>query len=138
MLLSINPQHVQNILNGTKRYEFRKVRCRPEVDSIVIYATAPVGRVVGEVELIGTHRGSLDDVWERTARYSGISRSFYEAYYSGCDMAVAYELGQVLIYEEPLLLHELGVSHAPQSFMYIGETMCHSRASIGRSTPVGS
>ena len=24
ILLSINPDHVENILNGTKRYEFRK------------------------------------------------------------------------------------------------------------------
>ena len=27
ILLSINPNHVQNIMNGTKRYEFRKKAC---------------------------------------------------------------------------------------------------------------
>ena len=28
ILLSINPNHVENILNGTKRYEFRKRVCK--------------------------------------------------------------------------------------------------------------
>ena len=42
MLLSINPEHVENILLGTKRFEFRKVRCKYEVSKIIIYATAPV------------------------------------------------------------------------------------------------
>ena len=119
MLLSINPQHVRNILNGTKRYEFRKVRCRPEVASILIYSTAPVGRVVGEVELVNTLHGSPDEVWEWTAQYSGITRCFFESYYSGRDKAVAYELGAVSVYEEPRPLDEFGVSCAPQSFVYL-------------------
>lgn len=28
ILLSINPIHVENIMNGTKRYEFRKRRAK--------------------------------------------------------------------------------------------------------------
>ena len=38
MLLSINPEHVANILSGKKKFEFRKVRCKEDVDKIVIYA----------------------------------------------------------------------------------------------------
>ncbi len=38
MLLSVNPEHVENILLGKKQYEFRKIRCRPDVDKIIIYA----------------------------------------------------------------------------------------------------
>lgn len=119
MLLSINPQHVRKILNGTKRYEFRKVRCRPEVKSILIYSTAPVGRVVGEVELVDVLHGSPDEVWQRTAHHSGISRSFFDSYYSGRDRAIAYELGDIIVFEEPVPLQELGVSCAPRSFLYM-------------------
>lgn len=48
MLLSINPEHVENILCGKKRFEFRKVCCKADVDKIIIYSTAPVMRVVAE------------------------------------------------------------------------------------------
>ena len=119
MLLSINPQHVENILNGTKRFEFRKVKSRREVRFIVIYSTAPVGHVVGEVEVIGTLDGSPSDVWEYTSAHSGISKQFFDEYFSGRQRAFAYELGEVSVYEQPKTLMELGISSAPQSFVYV-------------------
>ena len=42
MLISINPQHVENIFNGTKKYEYRKIRCKQDVDKIIIYSTYPL------------------------------------------------------------------------------------------------
>lgn len=119
MLLSINPQHVENILNGTKRFEFRKVRSRRDVRSILIYSTAPVGHVVGEVEVLGTVDGSPEEVWERTQTYSGISKQFFDDYYSGRQRAIAYALGEVSVYQRPKSLMELGIGSAPQSFVYV-------------------
>lgn len=51
ILLSINPIHVENILNGTKSYEFRKRACKKQVDRILIYSTNPVMKVVGRQRL---------------------------------------------------------------------------------------
>jgi predicted transcriptional regulator len=119
MLLSINPQHVENILNGTKRFEFRKVRSRRDVRHIVIYSTAPVGHVVGEVEVVGTVDGHPADVWQQTHSQAGITKQFFDDYFCGRDRAVAYELGEVSVYEHPKSLAELGVSSAPQSFVYV-------------------
>jgi len=75
MLLSINPEHVENILRGGKTYEYRKILCKRKVDKIVIYSTCPVKRVVGEV----------------------------------------------IEYDEPQFLDDIGVKMAPQSFMYLPE-----------------
>lgn len=119
MLLSINPQHVENILNGTKRYEFRKVRGRHPVSRILIYSTAPVGMIVGEAEVIGTLDGSPDDVWRQTADFSGITKEFFDRYFHGRQKAVAYKLGEVETYVEPKHLGDVGVSSAPQSFVYV-------------------
>lgn len=119
MLLSINPQHVENILNGTKKFEYRKVRSRREVRHILIYSTAPVGHVVGEVEVLSTIDGPPDDVWYRTSKHSGISRQFFDDYYAGRDRAVAYELGEVRVYGRPKSLRDLGLRGAPQSFVYV-------------------
>ncbi|MEZ5126880.1 MAG: ASCH domain-containing protein [Thermoleophilia bacterium] len=119
MLLSINPQHVEKILNGTKRFEFRKVRSRHDVRRIVIYSTSPVGQVVGEVEVVGTVDGPPSDVWEYTGAHSGISKQFFDDYYCGRQRAVAYELGAVSVYPRPKTLMELGIRAAPQSFVYV-------------------
>ena len=48
LLMSINPEHVNNILSGAKRFEFRKTRCKEDIDSIIIYSTSPIMKVVAE------------------------------------------------------------------------------------------
>lgn len=50
--MSINPEHVNNIISGEKTYEFRKVKCKRKIDSIVIYSTAPIMQVVAEVKVL--------------------------------------------------------------------------------------
>jgi len=119
MLLSVNPEHVENILNGTKRFEFRKVKSCREVRSILIYSTAPVGHVVGEVEVLGTIDGPPEEVWEHTRLYSGITKQFFDEYYVGRQRAIAYELGEVCLHHCPKSLAELGIDYASQSLVYV-------------------
>ncbi len=82
MLLSINPEHVENILLGTKRFEFRKVRCKSEISKIIIYATAPVMQVVAEAEVTGIIEDNPNRVWSITAEYAGISKGVFDIYFS--------------------------------------------------------
>ena len=119
MLLSINPEHVENILNGNKQFEFRKIKCKSNVDKIVIYSTSPVMRVVGEVEVLEVIVNTPDEVWELTAEFSGITKLFFDKYFENKDKAVAYRLGKVKKYKVPLKLADFGISFAPQSFVYI-------------------
>lgn len=118
-LLSINPQHVERILDGTKRFEFRKVKTRRNISRIVIYSTSPVGLVVGEADVVEILDDDPQRVWEIAGGHAGISREFYEQYYSGRDRAVAYRLGEVRQYREPKSLADLGIGCAPQSFVYL-------------------
>jgi len=76
MLLSINPQYVARILSGEKKYEYRKFRCRKNVDKIIIYSTAPIKRVVAEVDVSEIIEDTLDVVWEKTKEFSGITKDF--------------------------------------------------------------
>jgi len=119
MLLSINPEHVENIMNGNKQFEFRKVRCRPDVDKIIIYATSPVMKVVGEAEVIDVIVDIPEQVWEITSGFAGISKQFYDKYFQNKEKAVAYRLGQVKKYKKPLTLADFGINSAPQSFVYV-------------------
>jgi predicted transcriptional regulator len=122
MLLSINPEHVENILNGTKLYEFRKVRARAKVNKIIIYATAPEKMVVAEAGIEEIIEDTLERVWELTCELAGISQDFYEAYYQGKQQAVAYKLKGVKRYDKPKKLSDFGLSCAPQSFAYVAAT----------------
>jgi predicted transcriptional regulator len=119
MLLSINPEHVENIFNGNKQYEFRKIKCKSAVDKIVIYSTSPVMHVVGEVDIIDVIIDTPDKVWQMTAEFAGITKSFFDKYFENKEKAVAYRLGKVRKYQVPLDLSDFGVSFAPQSFVYI-------------------
>ena len=63
ILISIKPKYVQDILLGKKLYEYRK-RLPSDVDAAIIYATAPVKKIVGEIKGNPGYRGaSGDDSW---------------------------------------------------------------------------
>lgn len=119
MLLSINPEYVKSILEGEKVYEYRKFRCREDVNKIVIYATAPQKQVVAEAEIGNILEADPLSIWKQTKDLSGISYSFFRKYYKGKKKAFAYELKNLVIYDNPLTLADIGISHAPQSFQYI-------------------
>ncbi len=119
MLLSINPQYVTSIIDGTKTYEYRKFRCRSDVDKIIIYATAPQKQVVGEAEIEEILEGDLLSIWRKTKDQSGITYSFFRKYYKGKKIAVAYRLKNLVVYDQPLTLADIGLSYAPQSYCYV-------------------
>lgn len=119
MLLSINPEFVAKIFDGTKKYEFRKVKCRSNVDSILIYETSPTMRIVGEAKIKAVLTGSPREIWEQTSLNSGIRKAFFDKYYHGKKQAIAYELDNIKRYENPKHLFDYGVSKAPQSFVYV-------------------
>lgn len=49
-IFSIHPQFADLILSGEKKFEFRRIPAKRDIDKILIYATAPVCAVVGEVK----------------------------------------------------------------------------------------
>ena len=119
MLLSIKPEYVDKILAGKKKYEFRKFHCRDGIDTIVIYVTAPVKEVIGEVKLLDIIEGDVEYVWHETKWFGGVLKRDYLAYYREREIAIAYQLGEITLYEKPKKLRDLGLDYVPQSFAYI-------------------
>lgn len=120
ILISIKPEYVNEILSGRKKYEYRKVKAKKDnVDKMIIYATAPIMKVVAEIEILKILEDSPDLIWENTKEYSGINKSFYDKYYENRNIAIAYQLGKVEKYNKPKELSDLGISYSPQSFIYI-------------------
>lgn len=121
ILLSINPEYVEKIMNGSKKFEYRKRECKRKIDRIVIYSTAPVKKIIGEAEVEKVLVDSLEKIWKITKDFSGIDKIFFDSYYRDKDYAVAYQLKNIIEYASPRDLSEYGISNAPQSFQYIQE-----------------
>lgn len=119
ILISINPEHVSRIINGTKKYEYRTKAAKQDVKKIIIYETTPVKKIVAEAEIDDVLMMSPEELWETTSNYSGISKEFFDKYFNGKKVAYAYKLGKVTVYNKPIELKEIGVKTAPQSFVYL-------------------
>lgn len=119
ILLSINPQHVEQIMKGNKIYEFRKTQCKKKVDKIIISSTRPVMKVVGEADVVDILVDDPQTIWKKTKKRSGIEKDFFDMYYTGRKQAVAYKLNHVVQYDVPKDLCEYGIKTAPQSFCYM-------------------
>ena len=123
VLLSIKPQFVKEIFNGNKKYEYRKAIFKnKDIKTIVVYATMPVGKIIGEFEIEKILMEHPSKIWQKTKKYSGITEEFYDAYFSGKEKAYAIKIKSLKEYIEPICPYLNNANFtAPQSFKYIEE-----------------
>jgi len=119
ILLSIKPEYVERIFNNTKRYEYRRIPAKNDVDSIIVYCSYPVMKVVGEFKVKSIIKKSPTNLWKMTNHSAGISKDRFYEYFDGRDTAYAYEIGAVRRYKTHKTLNDFGISFPPQSFIYI-------------------
>lgn len=121
ILLSIKPQYAESILDGSKRFEFRKrIHSDSRVKTIVIYATMPVGKVIGEFVIAEIHSDNPALLWEKTKEFSGISRSFFIEYFQNKEIGYAIEVKSVKRYKTPKSIKNfLPNGVPPQSYVYL-------------------
>ncbi len=120
ILMPINPKFVDEILSGKKKYEYRKIKAkRNNINKMIIYSTSPIMKVVAEVAIKSILEESPDVIWEKTKHKSGITKEFYNKYYKNKKIAVAYELGEIIKYDKPINLNDIGIDYVPQSFVYL-------------------
>lgn len=121
VLLSIKPEFAEKILNGSKRFEFRKGAFKKnDAKTVVIYATMPIGKIVGQFHIEEILSDSPESLWLKTKRYAGISKSFYDSYYEGKEIAFAIKIGNVERFATPQPITSLGEKiKPPQSFLYL-------------------
>ena len=116
ILLSIKPEYVERILDGTKKYEYRKRLARSKSSILLIYSTSPIMKIVAKVEIQSIISAAPSTLWEQTKSNAGISRKKYREYFHGCKTAYAYELGKVEMFDPPHDLSDYNIMLAPQSF----------------------
>lgn len=118
ILISIKPEYAKRILSGEKMYEYRK-RVPADVKTVVIYATAPVKKIVGEFSVDNVLSMAPEELWNRTHLQSGITQEKFFRYFHGVSIAHALSIKEVIEYESPFDLSEVKIKRAPQSWQYI-------------------
>jgi predicted transcriptional regulator len=121
VLLSIKPEFAGRIFGGTKRYEFRRVLFKNRsVKTVVVYASAPISKVIGEFEVEDILQLEKEHLWNQTKEYSGIPKDYFDTYFEGQRTGYAIKIGNTRLYQTPLGLQEnFNVKRAPQSFVYV-------------------
>ncbi|MBO9154674.1 ASCH domain-containing protein [Chitinophaga sp. GCM10012297] len=119
VVLSIKPEFAEKIFNGTKKYEFRKsIFKNQEIKTVIVYASSPVQRVIGEFEIDEIINCGLDDLWNTTHQFSGISKQFFDKYFAQKEQGYAIKIKKVKRYKHPKCLKSEFNLLPPQSFAY--------------------
>lgn len=123
ILLSIKPEFVEEIFSGRKKFEYRKVIfTNKKVTSVIVYSTMPIGKIVGEFTIEDILVDDPQSIWRKTKLFSGITKRFFDEYFTGKNQAYAIKVGTLLPYNTPIDPYERWESFIPpQSFRYVDE-----------------
>lgn len=118
-LLSIKPEFASKIFEGEKKFEFRRSIFKKPVRKVIVYASAPVCKVIGEFEVEELIFDKLENLWRKTKRHAGISEDYFYSYFSEKESGHAIKIGTTKKYRKPLSLKETYGVVPPQSFLYV-------------------
>ncbi len=122
VLLSIKPEFAEMIFNGTKKYEFRRsIFKKRNVETVIVYASSPVQRVIGEFEIDTILYDDLENLWKETKEFSGISKDYFFEYFNNKKQGYAIKIKRTKRYEKDLSIKDDFNTIPPQSFLYLKE-----------------
>lgn len=124
VLLSVKPRFAEQIVSGTKKVEFRRSWAAQPVGLAVIYASAPIQRLVCIVEVEGTVVASPASVWTKCrVRGPGLEQQELMQYFADKDQAYAVLLGDLVLPSKPVPPKPLFRGfRPPQSYRYLSAT----------------
>lgn len=129
-LLSIKPVYVREILAGRKKVEFRKRSFKRAVTHVVIYATAPVQRVVGWFRTRHFEQMSPAALWKKFSSVGGISQAAFDDYFGSASAGVAIHVSKPQRLLRPIPLSKIHASTPPQSYSYLPISVLAQLASL--------
>ncbi|WP_417942991.1 ASCH domain-containing protein [Flavobacterium sp. RS13.1] len=119
VVLSIKPQFANKIFDGTKKFEFRKAIFKNQnVTSVLVYASSPVQKVIGEFEIAEIFNLDLKTLWDKTKEHSGITEEYFYEYFENREQGFAIKIKNKKRFENPKCLKTDYNLTPPQSFAY--------------------
>lgn len=108
ILISIQPQYVEQLLSGAKTVELRRraVRILPGT-RVWIYSTKPHGVVEAVGIVASTHEYTPSKIWRDFGPRAGVSRPEFDHYFRGVDKGCVIVFRQIVRLERSLSLTTL-------------------------------
>ena len=120
VFLPIKPKYANKIISGEKKVEFRKVEFKNNVNNLIIYASSPVKKIIAVCDVVRIRKNTPKELWKLYENVSGISYLEYNNYFKNKLFAIAIELENIHVLNEPLGISEFEeTDFVPQSFMYM-------------------
>jgi predicted transcriptional regulator len=92
-IISIHPEFANAIIAGTKTVELRRRIPPIKIDTrLWIYATQPIGAVIGTATIEAIVRGTPEFIWDWCADRADVSRAEFDRYFSGTSEAIGISL----------------------------------------------
>jgi type I restriction enzyme S subunit len=102
VILSIKMKYVRTILNGNKKYEFRKTSFKRKVEEVFVYSPKPVGKIVCKFYVGEIIMDKPENLWMNFKDFSGLSKEEFFTYFYGKEKGVAIEIKDVEKFIEPI------------------------------------
>lgn len=124
VLLSIKPEYVKEIENGSKLYEFRKSIFKQESNEIWVYASSPIKQIVGKIYIEKIIEDSPKTLWEKYSKNAGINKLDFFKYFAGKEKGYAIKIKEFEQFNDPIdpYIEAPGFT-APQSFAYLSNVL---------------
>jgi len=120
ILLSIKPEFALRILDGSKKYEYRRAIFKNQkVSTVIIYASDPIKQIIGEFEIEDILHEDPQSLWVKTKHHAGISEKGFFNYFTNKAKGYAIKVKATRVYDDPLPLSSFMISSPPQSYMYL-------------------
>ncbi|MDO5849526.1 MAG: hypothetical protein Q4P18_08315 [Methanobrevibacter sp.] len=126
IIISIKPQFVEKIINEEKKYEFRKIIPKKDIEKVFIYSTVPDKKIVGYFEYDIVIKDSPTNLWNKCQKYAGISQEDFFNYYGEKEMGYAIEINNLNVFDNPIDVCAIDDFIAPQSFQYVDDCFLES------------
>jgi predicted transcriptional regulator len=140
LLLSIRPKFAEQIFEGSKTVELRRVRPRVTAgDLVIVYASGHTKALIGAFQVGELVARAPGTIWKRFGSATGLTKSAFDEYFSGAPTAFGITIAHTWKLATPVLLPALRkLRHGfrpPQGYHYLalGEVL-----EIGGATLIGS
>lgn len=126
VLISIRPEHADNIIEGVKTVEFRRrfpTEARARGATVWIYSTAPVKQVIGVATIESVAQMALPKLWTSHGTAGAVDRCVFDNYFAGMSEGYAIILSEIRRLTTAVCADDLKALNfsTPQSYRFVTE-----------------
>lgn len=124
IVVSIKPEFVSKIFDGSKRIELRKsCPAASPGDLMIVYSTSPEMAVVGICKIQEVIKSSPEEIWEKHSDLLGIDIGRFNDYYSNSAYAIGIVIENAKRFKSKIPLSRIKAQFPrfmpPQTFKYV-------------------